>query len=79
MIWLRQEFSWSEETARKFIKVAEAFQQDGNEYGISFIDVSALYVLSKPDVPETLPGLRFASGEWNAHRWRTIRNRTADG
>jgi hypothetical protein len=54
LVWLRQEFNWSEETARKLMRVAEAFQLDGNAGGIKElpIDVSALYELSKPEVSQ---------------------------
>ncbi len=50
--WLQAEFDWSAETAYKLIRVAEAFQPDGNAgeiEGLS-IDVSALYALSWSDV-----------------------------
>jgi hypothetical protein len=54
MVWLRQEFNWSEETARKLIMVAKAFPSSGNGDEIKGlpIDITALYALSERDVPQ---------------------------
>jgi hypothetical protein len=52
-LWLQQEFGWSQQTAYNIINVAKALQTVGNADGISSltIDVTAFYVLAKPDVP----------------------------
>jgi hypothetical protein len=52
--WLRDEFAWSDETARKYMSVANAFggQSGWPRDGQLTIDASALYVLSSPDVPQ---------------------------
>jgi Protein of unknown function (DUF3102) len=50
--WIEAEFGWADETARKYMRVAEAFQIPttlGFD-GIT-IDAVALYTLAKPDVP----------------------------
>lgn len=53
--WLDREFGWSDETARKYMRVAEAFQiptRLGFE-GLT-IDATALYYLSAPSVPDAV-------------------------
>jgi hypothetical protein len=50
--WLKDEFGWSDETARKYMRVAEAFQIPTKlEFAGLTIDATAFYALSAPDVP----------------------------
>jgi hypothetical protein len=59
--WLAEEFEWTDETARKYMRVAQAFQIP-TKLGFDglTIDATALYALSAPDVPldgrDLLPG-----------------------
>jgi hypothetical protein len=48
--WLSAEFEWSDQTARRFIHVAERF---GDKQQIVAFAPSALYALSAPSVPES--------------------------
>ncbi len=47
--WLREEFEWSEETARRMMRVAETFGQIGH---IDRFGISAVYALTAGNVPE---------------------------
>jgi hypothetical protein len=46
--WLEEEFGWSDDTARNYMRVAEVFQIPNS----SGFDVTALYVLAAPGVPQ---------------------------
>ena len=50
--WLRQEFSWSERTARNFIAVYELSQSESANFADLAIDVSSLYLIAAPSTPE---------------------------
>ncbi len=47
--WLQEQFEWSEETARRLMRVAETFGQIGH---IDRFGASALYALSAGNVPQ---------------------------
>jgi hypothetical protein len=47
--WLEREFGWSDQTARRYIQVAEASKFNNLE-NLSF-DVSGLYLLVAPNTP----------------------------
>src|SRR4051794_4788134 len=49
-----REFGWSDETARKFVRVSEAFGAKFQPGWDLPIDTSALYLLAAPRVPEAL-------------------------
>jgi Protein of unknown function (DUF3102) len=55
-IWLKLEFGWKEQTARNYIKIAEAFPSLslGGGAGIITITGEALTVLAAPDVPQAI-------------------------
>jgi hypothetical protein len=49
--WLKREFDWSEQTARNFMNVAEAFKIQNGVLDLP-IDLGALYALARPSTPE---------------------------
>src|SRR4051794_39836821 len=49
-----REFGWSDETARNFVRVSEAFGAKFQPGWDLPIDTSALYLLAAPRVPEAL-------------------------
>jgi hypothetical protein len=51
LAWLDREFGWSDETARKYMRIAEAFGSNSKLLGIS-IDAEAFYTLAGKNVPE---------------------------
>ena len=67
--WLEAEFGWTDESARKFMRVAEYVGQ--NPTLLEFqIDVSALYLLARPSTPEPVRDAaieRAATGERVSH------------
>ncbi len=49
--WLEAEFEWSIQTAKRFMNVAAAFQ---NQQFVDFIAPSALYELAAPSIPDAV-------------------------
>jgi hypothetical protein len=50
--WLKDEFRWSERTARNFIRAYEFAQANATKIADLAIDVSSLYLLAAPSTPE---------------------------
>lgn len=49
--WLRRQFAWSQDTAERFINVAEVFGET-NSAPLRNLDASALYELARPSTPQ---------------------------
>jgi hypothetical protein len=53
--WLKNEFAWTERTARNYMQVAEAFKTERlSDFSGLTINAEALYFLSSPSVPQSL-------------------------
>jgi hypothetical protein len=50
--WLRDEFAWSQDTAERFINVANVFEKS-NSATLRNLDPSALYELARPSTPQS--------------------------
>jgi len=62
--WLRAEFDWSHQTARRFMRVAERFPQ--NAHGERF-EVSALYLLAADATPSAVRELLVGEAAAGRH------------
>jgi hypothetical protein len=52
--WLKEEFDWSDRTARRYVSVASAFSSDtvSADFDTLTIEANALYALAASDVPQ---------------------------
>jgi hypothetical protein len=71
MLWVEQEFGWSEDTAERLIAVA-AMKERFPQIAEMSIPVSALYMLAKPSTPEPA---RIAVATKQASAFRSQRSR----
>jgi hypothetical protein len=66
--WLDCEFDWSEQTARRFMQVAEAFKSlTVSDLNGLTIDASALYKLASAKVPEDVRGRAIEAAKDGTH------------
>jgi len=74
--WIGAEFGWTDRSAQKYMRIAEAF---GKSEVTSDLGVEVLYALSAPDVPETVRGEMVERAKVEPVTLRVVQDRLRSG